>query len=334
MPQNPKDRGSDDGADEADDPANAVDDTILPDNFVHLVARYVAAHIAREEEDEHGQHRRQAKGDGCAGAKLERAHGLLIGQDRIDFGQVARATVGQEPDGLKAVEGPNGRKQRGNGDDIAQPRKRDVQETLPGIGPVNFGCFIQLCVDGREARQYVDGEEGNTRPHIDGNHRGHRRGWFREPSNWLSMMPSAMQDRVKTTKERVIDRFPGERLHDRGNDPRQQDQTCQQVLEPFLAVQQQGRDHAEDELEGNRPNRKDECRLDGLAIERILKEANVIVEADKYILPLLQIVIVMLVYSALRNGQAMKATIKNTIGAMNTNAIFQSRPKTRCIAGR
>lgn len=42
-------REGDDGADQADRPADAIDHTILPDHHVHLVARDIAAHIARVE---------------------------------------------------------------------------------------------------------------------------------------------------------------------------------------------------------------------------------------------------------------------------------------------
>ena len=36
-------------------------------------------------------------------------NGFLIGQNGVDFGEVARATIGQEPDRLKAVKCPDGR---------------------------------------------------------------------------------------------------------------------------------------------------------------------------------------------------------------------------------
>ena len=70
-----------------------------------------------------------------------------------------------------------------------------------------------------------------------------------------------------------------------GRGPRQQDEAADQAAEADPLVQREGADHAEDELEGDRPDgprqRVADCRVEG----RVREHRREVVEADERLAP-------------------------------------------------
>ena len=157
-----------------------------------------------------------------------------------------------------------------------------MTEALQGARAVDGRGLVQLGGDGAQARQERDAEEGKAAPDVDADHRGHGRARLAEPPHALGQEVEDLDQEIVQHAEAVVEdpqKIQG-RDH-RGRHPRNQEHARPEAAETDSRGQDQGHQHAEDELHAHGAEGEDEAVDDGALEEAVEGDLDVVVEAHE-----------------------------------------------------
>src|SRR5207245_11761359 len=105
-----------------------------------------------------------------------------------------------------------------------------------------------------------DAEDGKAAPDVDADHRGHGRARLAEPAHALGQEVEDLdQEIVQHTEAVVEDPQKVQRRDHRGRHPRNQEHARPEAPEAYTRGQDQGHQHAEDELHAHGAEGEDEA---------------------------------------------------------------------------
>ena len=86
------------------------------------------------------------------------------------MGGITRAAPCQYLDDIKVGKGDDRRKQHGDGDDVSKHWYRNIDQSLPGVGPINGRRLIEISRYGFQRGQIHDQKKGGSKPDVYQNH--------------------------------------------------------------------------------------------------------------------------------------------------------------------